>query len=82
MSAVEVRTGGTPESPMAVDFGQGPVEVTAVVERWRIEVGWWRVSPEWPVRRNYWRVLLRDGNCLDLRFDLASRHWSLERSWG
>jgi hypothetical protein len=82
MSTIEVRTGGTPEIPHAVASGQGLVRVTAVVERWRIEVGWWRVSPERPVRRDYWRVLLQDGSCLDLRFDLASRSWSLERSWG
>ncbi|HVB52640.1 MAG TPA: DUF6504 family protein [Candidatus Acidoferrales bacterium] len=82
MSSIEVRTGGTPESPCAVDSGLGWVEVTAVVERWRIEVGWWRVAPERSVRRDGWRVLLRDGRCLDLRFDLAARSWSLERSWG
>jgi hypothetical protein len=27
-------------------------------------------------------VLLKDGSCLDLRLDLASRRWALERSWG
>ncbi|HUY55566.1 MAG TPA: DUF6504 family protein [Candidatus Nanopelagicaceae bacterium] len=82
MSAIEVRAEGTQESPSAVDSGQGFVEVTAVVEHWRIEVGWWRVAPERPVRRDYWRVLLQDDSCLDLRFELASRSWSRERSWG
>jgi hypothetical protein len=82
MSSIEVRTGGSPEGPLAVDTGQGWVEVAEVVERWRIEVGWWRVEPERPVQRGCWRVLLKDGSCLDLRLDLASRRWALERSWG
>ncbi len=67
---------------MGVDCGQGWVAVAAVVERWRIEVGWWRVPPERPVWRECWRVLLQDGRCLDLRFELESRSWSVERNWG
>ena len=35
-----------------------------------------------PVQRAIWRVLLADGRCLDLRLDLASRRWGLERTWG
>jgi len=82
VSSLEVRTGGFPKSPLAVDVGQGWIEVTAVVERWRVEVGWWRVAPERPVQRDCWRVLLQDGSCLDLRLDVAAGCWSLDRSWG
>jgi hypothetical protein len=82
MSPVAVRTGGPLEDPLAVNAGGGWVEVAAVVERWRVEVGWWRTEPECPVQRGCWRVLLSDGRCLDLRLDLASRRWTLERNWG
>ncbi|MGH7642714.1 MAG: DUF6504 family protein [Candidatus Dormibacteria bacterium] len=82
MRSIKVRVGGSPERPRAVDCGSGWVAVAAVAERWRIEVGWWRLAPERPVRRDYWRVLLQDGNCLDLRRDPAAGDWSLERSWG
>lgn len=82
MRAIEVSTGGTPKRLLAVNSGQGAVAVAAVGERWRIEVGWWRLGPERPVRREYWRVLLEDGSCLDLHFDLTSKRWSLERRWG
>jgi len=77
-----VRLGDSSASPLAVNAGQGWLAVTAVAERWRIEVGWWRVPPERPIRRDCWRVLLQDGSCLDLRLDLASERWTLERSWG
>lgn len=82
MTSIEVRSGGVETSPLAVDTGTGWVEVEKVVERWRVEVGWWRVEPEHPVQRSCWRVLLADGRCLDLRLDLASRRWGLERTWG
>jgi hypothetical protein len=82
MNTIGVRLGGTPPVPQAVDIGQGWVGVTAVAERWQIEVGWWRSAPERPVRRECWRILLQDGGCLDLRLDLESGCWNLERSWG
>ncbi|MGH7665880.1 MAG: DUF6504 family protein [Candidatus Dormibacteria bacterium] len=82
MSAIKVRVGGAPSRPLAVNLGRGWIEVAAVVERWRVEVGWWRVIPERPVRRDCWRVLLQDGRCLDLRLELGSRRWRLERCWG
>ena len=49
MTSIEVRSGGVETSPLAVDTGTGWVEVEKVVERWRVEVGWWRVEPEHPV---------------------------------
>jgi hypothetical protein len=82
MNSIAVLLEGTPPAPQAVDTGQGWVAVAAVAERWLIEVGWWRLAPESPVRRDCWRVLLQDGRCLDLRLDLESRSWNLERSWG
>ncbi|MGP8250186.1 MAG: hypothetical protein ACLQNU_09660 [Candidatus Dormibacteria bacterium] len=82
MTSIEVRSGGVAASPLAVDTGTGWVGVEEVVERWRVEVGWWRVPSERPVQRSCWRVLLADGRCLDLRLDLASRRWGLERTWG
>jgi hypothetical protein len=82
LTSIEIRFGGAPAGPLAVDTGTGWVKVEEVVERWRIEVGWWRVEPERPVRRACWRVLLADGRCLDLRLDLGSQLWGLERTWG
>ncbi|HVC23790.1 MAG TPA: DUF6504 family protein [Candidatus Dormibacteraeota bacterium] len=82
MNPIAVRLGGTPPAPQAVDMGSGWMAVTAVAERWQIEVGWWRTDSERPVRRGCWRVLLQDGGCLDLRLDLETGRWNLERSWG
>ncbi|MGA8208033.1 MAG: hypothetical protein WB801_05180 [Candidatus Dormiibacterota bacterium] len=82
MTSLEVRSKGVAADPLAVDTGTGWMEVVEVVERWRIEVGWWRVDPERPVQRAIWRVLLADGRCIDLRLDLGSRRWGVERTWG
>ncbi|HEY6538145.1 MAG TPA: DUF6504 family protein [Candidatus Dormibacteraeota bacterium] len=82
MTPIRVRLGQNPTAPRAIDLGQGFILVTAVAERWQIEVGWWRVAPERPVRRDCWRVMLEDGRCLDLRQDRESGGWSMERNWG
>ncbi|MGA2873172.1 MAG: hypothetical protein ABSF27_06255 [Candidatus Dormibacteria bacterium] len=82
MTRIEVRCGGPLGEPAAVELGGGWMEVTAVVESWWVEVGWWRALPERPVRRRCWRVLLSNGSCLDLRWDQLSNSWDLERGWG
>ncbi|MGH7758133.1 MAG: hypothetical protein ACREN7_02330 [Candidatus Dormibacteria bacterium] len=82
MSRIRVRAETPRGRPQAVDLGRGWVDVTAVAERWRVEVGWWRAAPEQSGLRDCWRVLLKDGACLDLRFAPATGRWRLERRWG
>ncbi|NNM97646.1 MAG: hypothetical protein HKL89_08615 [Candidatus Dormibacteraeota bacterium] len=66
--------------PAAVDLGPGWVRVAEVVDRWVVEVGWWRVPPSRWQRRAYWRVLLVDGSCLDVY--RTESGWELARQWG
>lgn len=68
--------------PLRVDLGGGHLAVTEVVERWEVEVGWWRVGPRRWERRCCWRVLLEDGRCLDLYRDRGDGEWQLARCWG
>ncbi|MGH7697664.1 MAG: hypothetical protein ACRENV_03190 [Candidatus Dormibacteria bacterium] len=82
MSLLRVRCQSPGGRPLAVDTGAGWVDVVRVADRWQVEVGWWRTAPARPVRRSCWRVLLGDGACLDLRWELPARRWRLERSWG
>ncbi len=71
----------TPDlQPSAVDMGQGWMKVVEVADRWVVELGWWRTPPGRWQRRAYWRVLLADGNCLDLYRTEAG--WELARQWG
>ncbi len=82
MSRLRVRSQLAGGRPLAVDAGDGWVEVEEVLERWQVEVGWWRRPPARPVQRCYWRVLLRDGRCLDLRWEPPAGRWRLVRNWG
>lgn len=66
--------------PSAVDSGLGWVRVEEVVERWVVELGWWRIPPGRWQRRAYWRVLLTDGSCLDIY--RTESGWELARRWG
>jgi hypothetical protein len=69
--AAEVRSEAG--MPAAVHTPTGWQDVAGVANRWRVETDWWRA----PVRRDYFRCLLADGECVDLYQDLgdASWHW-------
>jgi hypothetical protein len=69
---LEVRHAET--SPMALRTTSGWREVAEVANRWRVETDWWRL----PLRRDYFRCLLADGECVDVYLDLDSGcwHWS------
>jgi hypothetical protein len=58
------------------------VEIERVVAVWRVETDWWRP----PVRRDYWRCLLRGdeetlGECVELCRDHALGRWALVRRY-
>ena len=46
--------------------------VTAIRDQWRVEDEWWRAQP---LCRHYVQVLLENGHCLTLFYDLLSRDW-------
>jgi hypothetical protein len=77
---VVVATDG--QEPSGVDLGEGMVRVREVVDHWVVEVGWWRTAPQQWQSRDYWRVLLDDGRCLDLYRQLRGASWCLGRMWG
>ncbi|MDA8330970.1 MAG: hypothetical protein M0027_07135 [Candidatus Dormibacteraeota bacterium] len=79
-AAVVVVTDGS--GPSAVDLGDGMVKVREWVEHWVVEVGWWRTPPQQRQSRDYWRVLLDDGRCLDLYRQSRGASWRLGRMWG
>jgi len=72
----EVRT-GPDGTPVALRLGGVWRTVTEVALTWRVETDWWRT----PVRRDYARLLLRTGACVDLYHDLARGTWHWERSY-
>lgn len=51
--------------------------VVRTTTRWVVETDWWRR----PVRREYFRCLTADGECLDLARDLETGSWSLVRRY-
>lgn len=57
--------------PAALLTSSGWRAVLEVANRWRVETDWWRAS----VRRDYFRCLLSDGECLDVYQDLDSGGW-------
>lgn len=82
MSPIEVRSQGPGGAPLWVRLEGSWVAVASLIQHWRVEVGWWRTEPGRPVSRDCWRVLLAGGACLDLRRNLRSGAWELERLWG
>jgi hypothetical protein len=88
---VAVRTGAGGEVT-AVQIDGRWLELERVAARWRVETDWWRA----PVRRDYWRCLLRDqgagrehgaggerggGDCIEVCFDHARGRWTLVRRY-
>jgi endonuclease/exonuclease/phosphatase (EEP) superfamily protein YafD len=68
---VDVETGES-NAPAYVSLSGHRCGVEAVLETWRIDDEWWR---EQPVSRAYWRVLLEDGQTVDVYHDLTRRCW-------
>ncbi|MHB1499864.1 MAG: hypothetical protein ACYCYK_01625 [Candidatus Dormibacteria bacterium] len=68
--------------PIALGSHSGRIRVESRGAHWVIEVGWWRTPPARWERRDYWRLLLEDGRCLDLYWNGAERGWRLGRAWG
>jgi hypothetical protein len=54
-------------SPVAVLTPAGWREIVCTVNRWVVEIDWWRA----PVRREYRRCLVAGGECLELCRELA-----------
>ena len=72
--ALEVR--GQPEGPpQALRTAAGWRQVMGVAAHWRVEADWWRT----PLRRDYWRCLLADGECVDVYRDLDTAAWQWSR---
>jgi len=72
-SQAEVRVAST-GMPAALRTPGGWRTVSEIAITWRVETDWWRA----PVRRDYVRCLLGDGECVDIYRDLetGSWHWS------
>jgi protein ImuB len=68
--------GGCPER---LECDQTWHEVVAAEGPERIETGWWRRAA---VRRDYWRVGLRDGRRWWIFYDLRARRWYLHGEFG
>jgi hypothetical protein len=73
---VSVRTGAG-GAVAAVRLDGRWEELERVAAGWRVETDWWRE----PVRRDYWRCLLRSGDCVEICRDHASERWSLVRRY-
>jgi hypothetical protein len=73
---VEVRVGGGGRIE-AVRLPEGWRVVTRTVNRWLVEIDWWRD----PVRRDYRRCLVRSGDCVELYHDLETGAWHLARRY-
>ena len=69
----EVRVDGD-GMPVALRAASGWRRVQEVVSTWRVETDWWRT----PVRRDYVRCLLDDGDCVEVfrELDDGTWHWS------
>ncbi len=72
--ALEVRQDDA-GAPSALRTAAGWRDVVEVASRWRVEADWWRL----PVRRDYFRCLLADGECADVYLDLAAAAWHWSR---
>lgn len=70
---VLIRVSGQP--PRTFTWQGQPHAVSAIVEQWRVEVGWWGE----PQRRDYYRLITRDGWLVLLFHDLLSGGWYLQR---
>jgi len=72
--AAEVRVSSTGE-PAALGTLTGWRGVSEIAITWRVETDWWRA----PVRRDYVRCLLADGECVDIYRDLETGTWHWSR---
>lgn len=52
------------------------MEVDSVLEEWVVEDRWWT---DRPVRRRYFEVVLTDGRCSVVFFDMVRREWHSQR---
>jgi hypothetical protein len=73
---VEVRLGGDGRVE-ALRLPVGWRVVTRTLNRWLVEIDWWRE----PVRRDYRRCLVRSGDCVELYHDLGTDAWHLARRY-
>lgn len=67
--AVATGRGGVPAAVRGI-------AVDSVLEEWVVEDRWWTGHP---VRRRYFEVVLADGRCSLLFFDLVGRGWHSQR---
>lgn len=74
--AVEVR-GDDPSTPAALRTAAGWRRIERVVNRWVVDTDWWRR----PVRREYLRCLLEDGECCEIHRDLQEGGWTWSRRY-
>lgn len=66
---------GADGEPAAVEWRGRWLDVTAVIDRWRIDDEWWREE----IARLYRRVVLADERVLTLFEDLISGRWYVQR---
>ncbi|MFO7168309.1 MAG: hypothetical protein DIU80_009825 [Chloroflexota bacterium] len=62
-------------TPVAVSIQGRRLPVARVVERWRVDEGWWR-RRAW---REYFQVITAGGQLLLLYHDVRSGLWRLQR---
>jgi hypothetical protein len=63
--------------PVALRIASGWRAVEEVANTWRVETDWWRK----PVRRDYVRCVMSDGECVDVYRDLDSGAWCWVRRY-
>jgi hypothetical protein len=75
---VEVAVRTTADGSLtAVRTPAGWRAVTRTTNRWLVETDWWRA----PIRRDYRRCLLAEGDCIELYVDLETGRWWLSRRY-
>jgi len=72
-----IEVAGEAPALSAVRLPQGWRVVSRVANSWIVETDWWRA----PVRRHYLRLLLADGECVEVYRDLDTGDWRLVRRY-
>lgn len=61
--------------PRALRWQERTWRIEAVLNRWRVETGWWDI----PIQRDYYKVALDSGGMLLLVHDQATDDWFVRR---
>jgi len=71
---VEVEADGL-WTPLYITWGGERHPVQAILDRWRVDEGWWRGQ----VWREYFRLVTRTGLLVEVFHDLAAGDWYMQR---